>query len=248
VQTPNPDAMSWTNSVRKFVGVGADVIVAYGAPAALAAIKETSSIPIVFAFVYDPDACGTRRANSTGVSSKVPMVTLLRTLKSITPFSRLAVLYNPSEKDSVVQLDEVRKNAGGLGFQVVELEVRGPKEGRGKLAKAGAGDSVYISCSAAVDMDAPGIISAANKKKMPTITQVSDVAEAGVLLALAPSASEQGELAARQVARILKGSSPSEVPVESSKKVDLILNLKAAGALDLKVPFDVLNAATRVIK
>src|SRR5512143_1835839 len=77
VQTPHPDQMSWTNSVRKFVGVEVDVIVAYGAPAALAALRQTDSIPAVFVYVYDPQACGAKKKNSTGVSSKVPMATLL---------------------------------------------------------------------------------------------------------------------------------------------------------------------------
>jgi ABC-type uncharacterized transport system substrate-binding protein len=50
------------------------------------------------------------------------------------------------------------------------------------------------------------------------------------------------------VVSLLGGAKPSTVPVESAKKIDLILNLKAAGALGMKVPFDVLNAATKVIK
>jgi len=249
VQTPNPDPMSWTNSVRKFMAVDVDVIVAYGAPAALTALRESSKAPVVFSYVYDPVACGAKKQNSTGVSSKVPTVTLLKTLKSITPFSKLAVLYNPDEKDSVVQLEEVARNAQSLGFQVVEVAVKGSSEARGKLAKlAGGCDAVYISCSAAVGKDLAGIISVANKNKLPTIAQLDDVAEKGVLLALSPSAQEQGEVAARQVAQILKGTPPSAIPVEGAKKVDLVLNMKAAGALSLKVPFDVLNAATKVIK
>lgn len=249
VQTPNPDPMSWTNSVRKFVGVDADVIVAYGAPAALAALRETSTIPVVFSFVYDPQACGTKKKNSTGVSSKVPMVTLLKTLKSITPFSRLAAIYNPDEKDSVAQLDEISKNAAALGFQTVEVAGRSTGEIKGKLAKAvSSSDCVYISCSAVVNKEAAAILGAANKKGVPSVTQVSGMAEKGALLTLSPSASEQGELAAVQVARILKGEQPSEIAVENARKVDLVLNLKAANALGLKVPFDVLNAATKVIK
>jgi len=249
VQTPNPDRMSWTNSVKKFIGVDVDVIVTYGAPAALTALRESSSVPVVFSYVYDPASCGTRKQNSTGVSSKVPMVTLLSTLKSITPFSKLAVMYNPDEKDSVVQLDEITRNSQALGFQVVEVAVKSPSEARGKISKAAGGcDSVYISCSAAVGKDLAGVIGVANKNKLPTASQTSELADRGVLLALAPSSVEQGEIAARQVAQILKGAQPSAIPVETSKKVNMVLNMKTAGALSLKVPFDVLNAATKVIK
>ncbi len=249
VQAPNPDPMSWTNSIRKFVGVDVDVIVAYGAPAALAAVKETSSIPVVFAYVYDPVACGTKRNNSTGISSKVPMVTLLKTLKSIVPYSKLAVLYNPDERDSVIQLDEVKKNSTALGFKVIEVGTKSSAEVRGKASRvAGEADCFYVSCSAAVNKEASGIIGIANKNKIPVVTQVGGLSEKGALLALAPSSAEQGELAAMLVARILKGEAAGGMAIENAKKVDLVLNLKAAGSLDLKVPFDVLNAATKVIK
>ena len=68
--------MSWTNSARKLVAVGSDVIVCYGAPATLAVMSETSDIPIVFAGVYDPQAIGITGKNITGVSSKVSVATL----------------------------------------------------------------------------------------------------------------------------------------------------------------------------
>lgn len=249
VQTPNPDPMSWANSVRKFVAVEVDVIVAYGAPAALAALRETDSIPVVFTYVYDPQACGVRKKNSTGVSSKVPIVTLLKTLKSITPYSKLAVIYNPDEKDSAVQRDEIAKNSSAMGFQVVDCGGRSAAEVRGKADKvADSVDGFYISCSAAVYKESGGIISMADKNRIPTVTQVPGMAEKGALLAIAPSSQEQGEVAAAQVAKILRGDQPSAINVENARKVDLVLNLKAANALGLKVPFDVLNAATKVIR
>ena len=57
-QTPNPDLISWSNSVRKFNAIGADVIVAYGTSAALAALRESHDIPIVYADVYGPVETG----------------------------------------------------------------------------------------------------------------------------------------------------------------------------------------------
>jgi len=249
LQTPNPDPMSWTNSVRKFVGVGADVIVTFGSAATQTALKETDDIPVVYAFVFDPQACGAQKKNAVGVSSKVPMVTLLKTLKSVTPFARLAVVYNPAEKCSVVELDEVKKNSAGLGFQVNEVGCGGVGEIKGKLASViGSSDAIYISTSAVAGVGAPGILSAAAKEKKPVVSLSPDLVETGVLLTLAPTPSEQGELAASLVAKILSGSKPASLGVESSRKVDLVLNLKSAKALDLKVPFDVLNAATKVIK
>jgi len=249
LQAPNPDKMSWVNSVRKFVGVGADVVVTFGAPATLTALAETSNIPVVYGYVYDPISCGLNNKNATGVSSKVPMVTLLKTLKSIKPFAKLAVIYNPDEKDSMVQLDEAKSNGGSLGFSIVDVSCKTTAELKSKVPDAvKKADAVFITCSAVAGKDASAIMKLAGAAGKPTVGLSSDFAEKGALVTLAPSPSEQGELAARQVEKLLTGSSPSTVPVESAKKIDLVLNLKASGALGLKIPFDVLNAATKVIK
>jgi len=249
LQTPNPDLMSWTNSVRKFVGVGANVIVTFGCGATQTAAKETDDIPVVYAFIYDTQAAGLQKKNVTGVSSKVPMVTLLKTLKSVTPFSKLAVVYNRQESDSASELDEVKKNAAGLGFQVSEADCGSAGELKSKVSRLiGSVDALYISSSAVVGSGASGMIAAASKAGKPVVTLSPDFVDAGALLTLSPSASEQGALAAGITAKILSGAQPSGIGVESARKVDLVLNLKTAKKLDLKVPFDVLNAATKVIK
>lgn len=249
VQSPNPDPMSWSNSVRKFVGVDVDVLVTYGSPATETALRETSSIPVVFAYVYDAEDGGMKKSNSTGVSSKVPMLTLLKTLKSITPYSKLAVLYSPSEHDSKVQREEISKAAQGLGFQVIDLACKGSGDVMDRLKKDVDGaDCLYISSSAAVGKMAGSVLSFAGSKKLPSITQVSGMAEDGALLALAPSSEEQGAVAAKKVASILKGGAVSSEPVENSRRVDLVLNLKTINSLGMKVPFDILNTATKVVK
>src|SRR5512135_615984 len=93
MQMPSPDLLSWTNAARKLTVADVNVLVTYGAPATLAAIRETKSIPLVFAAVYDPVAIGCLARNVTGISSKVPITRLLRYLKKLTPFTRLAIIY-----------------------------------------------------------------------------------------------------------------------------------------------------------
>jgi putative ABC transport system substrate-binding protein len=81
-----------------------------------------------------------------------------------------------------------------------------------------------------------------------TISQTGGTAEHGVILSLAPSATEQGETAARLAARMLKGENPKGIPAEFPKRVELVLNLKEAGEIGIKVPFDLITDAARVIK
>ena len=119
---PSPDPLSWTNAARKLVVAEVNVLVTYGAPAALAAIRETKSIPIVYAGVYDPGGCRASSArNMTGISSKVPMTSLLKYLKKMTPFTRIAVVYNELEPDSVRQAEELGELESQYGFKTVKM-------------------------------------------------------------------------------------------------------------------------------
>lgn len=247
LQMPSPDMLSWTNAARKLAVAEVSVLVAYGAPAAVAAVKETKSIPVVYAAVYDPGAVGVTARNTTGISSKVPVTSLIKYLRKLTPFTKLAVVYNQSEPDSVRQAEEVQQLENQYGFESIRMAVRKPDEAR-KLVFAGKADAVFISLSAAANEAIDGIVKAAQAAKLPTVSQTGGVCEKGVILSLAPSPAEQGEAAGRIVARLLRGDDPAGIPPEVPRLVELVLNLKEANALGIKVPMDLITDATRVIK
>ena len=247
LQMPSPDAMSWTNSARKLVVADVSVLVTYGAPAALASIKETKDIPMVYAGVYDPSGVGVVAKNITGISSKVPMTSLLKYLKKITPFAKLAIVYNESEPDSMKQAEELAQLEGQYGFQTVRMPIKKVDDAR-KLVFAGKADAVFISVSAAANEAIDTIVKTAHGTKIPTISQTGGSAEKGVILTLAASPVEQGEAAAHIVARLLKGENPASIPPQVPRLVELVLNLKEANDMGIKVPIDLLTDATKVIK
>lgn len=247
MQMPSPDLLSWTNAARKFVVADINVLVTYGAPATFAAMRETDAIPTVYAGVYDPAAIGISAKNVTGISSKVPMASLLKYAKKMMPFTRLAVVYNDQEPDSVKQVEELGRLESQYGFQTVRMPIKRPDEAS-KLVFAGTADLVLISVSAVANEALETILKIAHASKTPTLSQLSDTAEKGVVLSLAPSAIEQGETAGKLTARILRGEKPAEIRPETPKSVELVVNLKEAGAIGLKVPIDLITDATKVIK
>jgi len=247
LQMPSPDPMSWTNSARKLVVADVNVLVTYGAPAALASIKETKDIPLVYAGVYDPGSVGVSARNMTGISSKVPMTSLLKYLKKITPFTKVAIIYNESEPDSMKQADELAQLESQYGFQTVRMPIKKVDDAR-KLVFAGKADAVFISVSAAANEAIDTIVKTAHGTKIPTISQTGGSAEKGVILTLAASPVEQGEAAAHIVARLLKGENPASIPPQVPRLVELVLNLKEANDMGIKVPIDLLTDATKVIK
>jgi len=247
MQMPSPEPLSWTNATRKLAVAEVNVLVVYGAPSALAAMRETKSIPIIYAGVYDPVTIGVSARNMTGISSKVPMTSLLKYLRKLTQFTRLAVVYNELEPDSVRQVTELSQLEGQYGFQTVRMPIKRSDDAR-KLVFAGKADAVFISVSSAVNEALDSIVKSAHGAKIPTVSQLSDTAEKGVILSLAPSPVEQGEATARMAAKVLKGANPASIPPEVPKLVELVVNLKEANAIGLKVPMDLITDATRVIK
>ena len=255
-QTPNPDLISWSNSIRKFSAIGADVIVAYGTSATLAALRESRDIPIVFADVYGPVETGVAKSmtssgrNIAGISSKVPLVTLIRTAMELKPIKSLGVVCATREEGSLVQLKEARKITAQAGVTLVEANLTSVAGFDASLASLFATrvDCIYVTECTAGGRYFEKIVHRANELKIPVISQMPGAAQKGALLSLEADPVEQGQVAAEYVARILAGKKASQLPVVTPKRIDLIVNLKAAKALDLNVPFPVLTAATRVLK
>ena len=255
MQSPNPDPISWANSVRKVVAIGADIIITYGAPVTLAAMKETEDVPIVFADVYGPVETGVTTnmtitgRNMTGVSSKVPMITLIKAASEIRPFRNLGVIYNSREIGSVVQLKEIKRASAQLGFAVFAINVTSVAgldvALNPLLAKV---DFVYVSESSAGCKGFEKIVHRANEYKIPVISQIPDAADRGALVALEISPTEQGQLAGESAVKVLNGKKIGQIPIATPKKTDMIINLRAARALDLHIPFQVLSVATRIMK
>lgn len=247
LQMPAPDGLSWSNSVRKLAVADVSLFMTYGAPVALAAIRETKSIPIVFAGVYDPAAVGVQARNVTGISSKVPVTSLIKYAKKLAPFVKLAVVYNEQEPDSVRQAEELAELESQYGFQTVRMAIKRTEDAK-SLVFSGKAEAVLISVSAVANEALDVIVKNAHAAKVPTLSQIGGSGDRGVILTLAPSAAEQGETAGRIAAKILRGESPAGIPVEVPRLVELVVNLKEAAALGIKAPFDLITDATRVIK
>ena len=244
LQTPTPETMSWVNSARKLVSVGVDVIVTYGAPVTLTAMGETSEIPIVFAGVYDPQALGIIGKNATGVSSKVPVASLVKNLKSISNFATLGVIFSESEKDTVLQANDVKQLEASFGFKSSRFSVKKPDD----IAKIAKVDALFLTTGCAAMHCVNNIIGVARKAKIPTGTTIGGGESSGIILTLSANPQEQGKEAAKIAAKILRGAKPASIPFEPPKKIDLVVNLKEATDMGLKIPFDLLTTATRVIK
>lgn len=255
VQTPNPDAMSWANSIRKAVGGGANLIITYGAPVTLIAKKEAKGVPVLFADVYDPVALGIVKdlavtgGEISGVASTTPVETLAKTFVDIRAPKSILALYSTAEQGSVLQVRRMEEQGNKYGFSVVKIDARSREAARQAIDSAAEKvDAVFVAESIVLTQSIRDLISAANQHNLPILSQIPDSAEKGALLTLEADPVEQGQLLAVHTIQVLGGQKIFTLPVRSPKKVSLIVNMKVADSLGIKIPFQALSMATLVIK
>lgn len=242
---PLPEPISLMNTTRKFAAVNVDIIVTYGAPATIAAVKEQSEIPVVFAGVFAPKALGISLKNATGISSNVPVASILKTMKSIKNFSRLGVIYSNTEQDTVYQAEEIEKLEGKLNFKSIKFNIRNIKD-TGSITDDIEALILTTSCPATYCIN--NIVNIARSKKVPTASLMGGVHNSGILITMSANPVEQGKITAAAVKKILDGSAASSLPVNKPREIDFIINLREASSIGVQIPFDLLSSSTRIIR
>ena len=236
-----------------------DVIVTGGPTATRPAKAATSSIPIVMA--QDSDPVGNKfvaslarpGGNITGLSNYYPELSgkQLELLKEIIPkLARLAVLGNTNEPGNAQALSEAEVAAAALGVRIFNFDVRGAQEATIAFRVAGEkrADAVLVLSSPVATAQRNQIAQLAVKSRLPAMYQVSESIEAGGLMTYGVSIPDLWRRSATYVDKILKGSKPSDLPVEQPLKFELVINLKAAKQIGLTIPPNLLARAARVIR
>jgi putative tryptophan/tyrosine transport system substrate-binding protein len=236
-----------------------DVYFAPGSEAILLAIERASrDTPIVIAANdYDPVASGHiaslarpggRITGMSQLQTELP-AKRLEILKELLPKAKkIAVLADPT---TAGQLNSVREGARRLGvaLQVLEFK-RTPYDYGGAFAEAG-----HTKCEALLALASAFFVSArkeipslALKHRLPSIFAHSVWADAGGMLSYGPNFSDFYRRAAEQVSAVLKGAKPATMPVEQPTKFELVINMKTAKALGVKIPQSILVRADKVIE
>jgi putative ABC transport system substrate-binding protein len=236
-----------------------ELIVASGPIAVLAAKKATGTVPIVMQAVGDPIGIGVVRslgrpeANVTGVSFNSSdlagkRVELIRDL--VPAARRIAVLWDARNANARAEARVALDAALGLGLKPEEVALPSDSDllrALGRL-QANKPDALYVTFEEGIVVNNRSVIAEFGvRHQLPMISGWSSLTEAGGLISYAPDIAAIFRRSAYYVNRILKGTKPSELPVELARSVELVINLRTAKALDLKIPQSILLRADRVI-
>ena len=245
--------------IGELIALKVDVIVTAGTPATLAVKKATTSIPIVMVAVGDPVGTGIVSSlsqpggNITGLTSISAELEgkRLELLREVIPdVSHVAVLWNA---DSPLQFVGERRTyaaAEALHIKMLSLGVRN-EEGLEKAFAAIVSErpgALLVLADRLFLHHRRRIMDFATKQRLPGVHAYRELVEAGGLMSYGPNYADMHRRAAYFVDRILKGAKTADLPVERPSTFELVVNLKAAKAIELTIPQSVLVRATEVIK
>jgi putative ABC transport system substrate-binding protein len=219
----------------------------------------TADIPVVFCVGADPvaeglvDSIAKPGGRLTGVHFQTRDLTAkrLEIMKEIFPkVRRVITFYDSGNRVATEAAKLAREEAKRLGLNFVERHTTSVEELRKALQalKAGEADAYFFVQDAMVVSQAQLIIDTAKAKRLATMFQEGSLVAQGGLASYGLSFYEAGRVSAKYVQRILAGTNPKDLPVETVHKLYLVVNLRTARELGLTIPPNVLARADRVIR
>jgi ABC-type uncharacterized transport system substrate-binding protein len=242
----------------ELVHLKVDVIVVTADSSGQAAQQATKTIPIVVT-TGDPVTWGLANSlakpggNVTGLSVLLADLSGKRVeiLKEAFPkLTRLATLWNPSERVATPVFKETSAAAQALSLQLHSFEVQTTQDIENAFVEIPKvrPNALLVILSPLVTLHSKRIVELALKQHLPGMYPTRQFAEEGGLMAYGPLIGDLYRRAASYVDKILKGAKPADLPIEQPTKFEFIINLKTAKQLDLAIPPNVLARADKVIK
>jgi putative tryptophan/tyrosine transport system substrate-binding protein len=255
---PSPDRLP--AFAAELVALSPDLLIAPNTQAAVALKSATTSIPIIFAAVADPVGIGLVQSlshpggNMTGLSAVVPGFTgkIIEMLREMVPTaSKIAVLVNPGDATHrLIVAEELPQIARNLGVALPVVEATTAEELDIAFASAAAqhADAIDVFGDPVTVNNASRVIGLAANHRLPAIYLFRPFATNGGLMSYGHDLPDLFLRAGGYVDKILKGTKPSDLPVEQPTKFELVINMKTAKALGLTVPPALLARADEVIE
>jgi putative ABC transport system substrate-binding protein len=243
---------------QELIQLGVDVLVPTARPSIEAAKAATTTLPIVANDLEsDPVASGYVASlarpggNLTGLFLDAPTLCSkwLQYIDDVVPnVTKVGVLWDVTT--GTFQLDAIKVAANSKSLNLIVMQFRNVSElepalNRGLSDNLGA---IVQLGSPLTRQDAPRIAEILSNRRIPAISQFRTYPDGGGLMSYGPDLAHLYRRVGSQVARVLRGTRPAELPIERPTKFELVINVKAAKALGVMVPASLLATADEVIE
>jgi ABC-type uncharacterized transport system substrate-binding protein len=246
-------------AAAELASVPVDLIATYGTPASRAAKSATATIPIVAISVGDPIRAGLIQSfarpggNVTGNTILGPDLSpkRLQLIKEIVPaVARVAFLWNPDNTSNAAMLEELRTAAPALGLALIGVPARTPGDfdpAFDTMVKERI-DAMLMTNDPLHQQSVAKVIDFTLQRRLPGMFQTRENVAAGGLMSYGASFSELFRNGAIYAQKILQGTKPTDLPVLQPERFELVINLKTAKAIGLKIHESFLMRADEVIE
>jgi putative ABC transport system substrate-binding protein len=245
---------------KELVTLAPDVIFAVGTPPVMALKSSGTSIPVVFAGIgVDPVQSGLVKSFPHPGTNFTGMLNVgfdiagkrLQLLKEMLPsIERAGVLRQAGNATAVAIVDEILRSAPAVRIEVVPFDFRRAEDlpHAVEQAERRGAQAMILTADAILVANRRTIIDLARQKRLPTMYSYPFEAAEGGLIAYGPDIESNYRDAATYIDKILRGAKAADLPVQQPTRLSLVINLKTAEALGIKVPPMLLARADEVIE
>lgn len=229
-----------------FVQGGKDMIFAISTPSAQAAYNATKNIPILITAVTDAKSAGLTGANITGTSDATSIDALLKKVVGVLPKTKkIGVIYNTSEQNSQIQVKNSKEAGKKLGIEIVEIGITNVNEITSALdAVLNKIDVLYTPTDNLIVSATPLVLDRANRANVPVIGCIEEQVPQGALLTDTIDFEKLGYQTGEMAVKVLKGEKkPKDMPIETLKKTQVIINKKMATKYKIDLNSELLKGA-----
>jgi putative ABC transport system substrate-binding protein len=253
-QNAQGDMQTAQTIAQNFVSEKQDMILAIATPTAQAAFNATKDTPILITAVTDPVKAGLVKSmdksetNVTGTSDDVSIDKQFELLKKLLPESKtVGIIYNTSESNSELQVQNAKKAAPGFGLEIKTAGITNVNEIPQALSSLlGKIDILYIPTDNLVASAMPLISNNCYKNNTPIIGSEKAQVEAGALATTGIDYFELGFQTGLMAVEVLNGKSPKDIPLTTLKEMQLVINTDAAKKLKINIPEEISSKAEKV--
>ena len=234
---------------NNFVTEKVDLIYAIATSTAQSAAQATNKLPVVFSAITDPEAAGLIKENVTGISDRVNVKQQLELLLKLdSKIKKVGVIYNSSEQNSKVQVDDLKKAASKLGITIVEKSVTQVSEiPQASEALVRESDALYLPTDNLVASVINLITEKATAAKKVAFGAEAAHVKGGALITQGIDYYEMGKEAGKIAVEILKnGKKPSEIKFKKMDLNDIVINNKTLAAIGINLPEDIKSKAKTI--
>ena len=252
------DAAALPERAARMLANDVDVVLAVGPMEAEAAAEATAETPIVFLYVDDPISLGLIETyarpggNVTGVANGGFGISRRRLQlfgQMVPGMQRVLFPFNASNQHQSIEAELFAAYATEMGIEIVSLPIERAADLDQIPTLIISEDIDGILAPKDVDMNIPGVlVDVAARASLPTMFQIPEYVEVGGLASYGADSEAIGKQAARLIDRILRGSDPATIPVETPDRLSLVVNLRTATEIGLPIPEVILFMADRIIR